>query len=320
MSRTRGAGTRVARRRTVARLAGAGLAMTVVACAPSAPPEPPEPASALGMRSPASEPASPEAAVPSTAPALSPAAPTPTAASPTVTTPAPAPPPDLVGDDRNAWAFAPVEAPEDLVVEGSVRRQRAWSTSKVLIAATFIDAVAGGDPGRLTEDQRSWVERAMGESDMDSLTAMRRAIPGDRTARMQEILRSAGDQRTVVPDSKHGTMEWRIEDQIGFMAALARGEVVSPATSEFLLGAMQPVESQRWGLPAVGATATKGGWLTPDTETRQMGILDGYAVALVTDAVGPAVLQSDGDSAHVERMDELAALLKERLTAERADR
>jgi hypothetical protein len=111
-------------------------------------------------------------------------------------------------------------------------------------------------------------------------------------------------------------MEWRVEDQVLFMAALARGEVVSPATSAYLLAAMQPVESQSWGLGGVGAAAVKGGWLTPTTETRQMGILDGYAVAVITDAVGPAVLQSDGDDAHVEQLDRLAAMLAERLGVE----
>jgi hypothetical protein len=34
--------------------------------------------------------------------------------------------------------------------------------------------------------------------------------------------------------------------------------------------------------------------LRRDTVTRQMGIVDGYAVAIITDAVGPAVRQSDG--------------------------
>ena len=46
-----------------------------------------------------------------------------------------------------------------------------------------------------------------------------------------------------------------------------------------------------------------------------MGLLDGYAVAVITDAVGPAVLQSDGDAAHVEQLDRLATMLGERLDA-----
>jgi hypothetical protein len=47
-----------------------------------------------------------------------------------------------------------------------------------------------------------------------------------------------------------------------------------------------------------------------------MGIVDVYALAIITDHVGPAVLQSDGDSAHVEQMNYLATLLKRRLAIE----
>ena len=222
--------------------------------------------------------------------------------------------PSLVGDRANAWAFAPIDAPLEVVVEGEVRRQRAWSTSKVLIAAAFIAEVAAGDPTRLSVEQDGWVRRAMDASDLDSLLEMRRAIGGDRQAKLQAILTGVGDDTTEVPTEKEGTMEWAVEDQVLFMAALARGEVVSAAASAYLLEAMQPIDSQRWGLATIGARAVKGGWLTPTTETRQMGIVGEYAVAIITDAVGPAVLQSDGDDAHVEQMNRLAALLEERLS------
>lgn len=231
----------------------------------------------------------------------------------TTSTPTERTEPSLVGDTANAWAFAPIDAPEDVVVEGAVPRQRAWSTSKVLIAAAFLEDVVAGDPSRLSAQQDQWVRRAMSESDMDSLLAMRRAISGDRQAKMQTILSGVQDETTRVPAEKEGTMEWTVQDQVRFMASLARGEVVSPASSAYLLEAMQPIESQRWGLATIGAEAVKGGWLTPTTETRQMGIVDGYAVAIITDAVGPAVLQSDGDEAHVEQMNELARKLAQRL-------
>jgi hypothetical protein len=253
----------------------------------------------------------PDATTPTTGTGPSTSPTTPAGSRPTVRTE-----PSLAGDTANAWAFAPVDDPEAVVVEGAVPRQRAWSTSKVLVAAAFLEDVVGGDPTRLDAQQREWISLALSESDMDSLLALRRAIGGDRGARMTAILRAVGDERTVAPSEREGTMEWRVEDQVLFMAALARGEVVSPATSAYLLAAMQPVESQSWGLGGVGAAAVKGGWLTPTTETRQMGILDGYAVAVITDAVGPAVLQSDGDDAHVEQLDRLAAMLAERLGVE----
>lgn len=240
--------------------------------------------------------------------------PSPTASTPPASTPAPRSEPSLVGDTANAWAFAPVDDPDAITVEGTVPRQRAWSTSKVLVAAAYLQDVAAGDPSKLDPQQRQLISRALGESDMDSLLTIRAAMTGDRGERMTAILRSIGDGSSVAPATKEGTMEWTVEEQVRFMAALARGEVVSPATSAYLLAAMQPVESQRWGLAGVGAAAVKGGWLTPSTETRQMGLLDGYAVAVITDAVGPAVLQSDGDEAHVEQLDRLARMLAERLT------
>lgn len=108
-------------------------------------------------------------------------------------------------------------------------------------------------------------------------------------------------------------MVWSVREQVRFMAALHAGDVATPETSRFILEHMQPVASQQWGLGGIGATAVKGGWLRADTETRQMGIVDGYAVAVVTDGIGPAVRQDDGESAHVQQMDHLAQLLARRL-------
>lgn len=48
-----------------------------------------------------------------------------------------------------------------------------------------------------------------------------------------------------------------------------------------------------------------------------MGIVDGYAVAIITDA-GPVELQSDGDYAHVPQMNRLAMILQRRLAYEKA--
>lgn len=43
----------------------------------------------------------------------------------------------------------------------------------LLIAAAFIEDAAAGDPTGLGEQQAGWVGRAMSESDMESLLAMR---------------------------------------------------------------------------------------------------------------------------------------------------
>jgi hypothetical protein len=155
---------------------------------------------------------------------------------------------------------------------------------------------------------------------MASLVALRDQIPGSPGAAITAVLRSVGDTRTVAPDRSQGSMQWRIQEQVRFMAALHSGRVVSREASAYLLRSMQPVRAHRWGLGTIGADAFKGGWLRSTTETRQMGIVDGYAVAIITNAVGPAVLQSDGDSAHVRQMNRLAALLRARLAVESARR
>jgi hypothetical protein len=158
---------------------------------------------------------------------------------------------------------------------------------------------------------------ALTESDADAVLALRGQSPGRPGRAMTRMLRSIGDTTTVVPDESQGMMSWSIREQVRFMGALAEGNVVSRATSSYLVNAMRPVASHAWGLGTIGAAAYEGGWLRRDTVSRQMGILDGYAVAIITDAVGPAVRQSDGDSAHVRQMNRLARLLHERLAYER---
>ena len=58
-------------------------------------------------------------------------------------------------------------------------------------------------------------------------------------------------------------------------------------SSAYILSSMRPIAAHRWGLGTIGAGPFKGGWLRSDTVTRQMGIVDGYAVAIITDAHGP---------------------------------
>jgi hypothetical protein len=222
----------------------------------------------------------------------------------------------LKGDTRNALAFAPLSNPSAVTIEGSVPSSRAWSTSKVLVVAAFLDTVVDGDPSRLTSKQRTQITRALTESHMESLIALREQIPGSPGAAITAVLRSVGDRTTVAPDRSQGSMQWTVRQQVRFMAALNAGKVVSRASSAHILKNMQPIKAHRWGLGTIGAGPFKGGWLRSDTETRQMGIVDGYAVAIITAGVGPAVVQTDGDSAHVEQMNYLAGVLKRRLAAE----
>lgn len=227
-----------------------------------------------------------------------------------------APRTSLVGDTRNAFAFAPLSDPGNITVEGSVSSYKAWSTSKVLVVAAFLDTVCDGDPAKATAQQKRWVTAALTASDMDAVLALRALIPGSPGAAITTVLRSVGDTRTVAPDGSQGGMQWTVREQVRFMAALSAGRVVSPKASAYLLASMKPIGAHRWGLGTIGAGPFKGGWLRRDTVTRQMGIVDGYAVAILTDAVGPAVLQSDGDSAHVHQMNYLAGVLDRRLALE----
>lgn len=227
--------------------------------------------------------------------------------------------PSLKGDTRNAIAFAPLTDPTDVTVKGDVSTANAWSTSKVLVVLAYIKTVAGGDPDNLDDNQRALIKRALTASDMDALLTLRAGIPGGSGAPMTEILRSIGDEDTTAPDIREGSMYWSLRNQVRFMAALADGQVVNKKTSRYVLDTMHPIPEHSWGLGTIGASNFKGGWLEPYTETRQMGIVDGYAVAIIT-TDGPAVLQTDGDSAHVRAINKLAHTLKKYLEADAAGR
>ncbi|MFP5283215.1 MAG: serine hydrolase [Actinomycetes bacterium] len=229
-------------------------------------------------------------------------------------------PPSLAGNRRNAWAFAPLDDPSDLTVEGRVSSTPAWSTSKVLVVAAFLDTAVGGDPDRVSARNRRLVRAALTKSDADAVLALRAQIRGRPGRAMTAVLRSIGDRRTTAPDSYQGRMRWSVREQVRFMAALSRGRVVSRSASAYLRDSMRPIKAHAWGLGTIDASAYKGGWLRGNTPTRQLGIVEGYAVAIITDAVGPAVRQTDGDSAHVRQMNRLARMLRARLAYEAAQR
>lgn len=247
-----------------------------------------------------------------------PARPTPAGSTPADPTSArPTPPAGVAGDRDNTLAFAPLDDPGDITVQGRVPTSPAWSTSKVLIVAAFLDTVADGDPDRVGAGDRRLITAALTESDGEAVNALRDQIPGRPGPAMNAVLRAIGDTTTVAPDTYQGTMLWSVREQVRFMAAMANGELVSTEASRFLLETMRPIEAHAWGLGTIGATAYKGGWLRSTSPTRQMGVVDGYAVAIITDE-GPVALQTDGDDAHVQQMNRLATLLERRLEYEKA--
>ena len=267
----------------------------------------------------------PSVSSPVAAPSATPRSPEPTTSSRPPTTPKPTASctgevPDrisLTGVRGRAFAFAPLNDPGEVTTEGRVQGSAAWSTSKVLVVAAYLDAVEGKDPDRISRSNRRLITAALTRSDGNAVNTIRDQIPGRPGLAMTSVLRSVGDKTTVAPDSYQGTMTWSIREQVRFMAALDAGEVVSPAASRYLLNTMRPIKAHSWGLGKIGATAYKGGWLRQTTATRQMGIVDGYAVAIITN-VGPAVVQTDGDAAHVEQMNKLARRLEKRLAYKKA--
>ena len=221
--------------------------------------------------------------------------------------------------DSNAIVYASLDRPRNVTRFGSVSDTRAWSTSKVLVVLAYIKTVGEGDPKNLSSADQQLMRQALQSSDMNALLTLRGRIPGGSGGPMTDILRSIGDTSPQPwPDSREGSHSWSPREQVRFMAALANEKVVSPAASRFVRSQMKPIPEHRWGLGSVGSKTFKGGWLTADTDTRQMGLLRGYAVAIITDGDGPAVLQTDGDSAHVEQMDKLARILSRCLNGELA--
>jgi hypothetical protein len=127
---------------------------------------------------------------------------------------------------------------------------------------------------------------------------------------MTRVLRSIGDTTTKVPDSFEGTMQWGLEEQVKFMAAMGNGKLVSSRASLFLLRQMQPIASQRRGLGIIGARAFKPGWKNEQTESRQMGIVGDFAVGLITAGDEP---NTPSDATHASQLDRLALLLAKRI-------
>lgn len=221
---------------------------------------------------------------------------------------------DSVKDsNRDAIAWAPLADPEQVVVEGSVPSSRAWSTSKVLVVAAYLDRVVDGDPANIPAEDRRLIRAALARSDDAAIIALRHRVPNCAAA-MASILRSVGDTTTKVPEAFEGTMEWDVREQVRFMAAIGNGELVSPEASRFLLEQMQPVASQRWGLGMIGARAFKPGWMDVRSESRQMGVVGDFAAALITSGPDP---NNPSDATHSGQLNRLALLLAKRIQDDR---
>lgn len=174
----------------------------------------------------------------------------------------------------------------------------AWSTTKVLIVAQLL--IDRGGPRGLTGRQRRAIRLALYESSNEAAAALnadlkrRHGGPEATAVLLTRMLRRTGDVGTRVrpgssKQSNYGMTVWSASNQVRFMAALARGCVLDPESTRFLLSEMgHVVASQSWGLGRARSRAYKGGWAQDNDGhymVRQVGLLrarDGheYAVAI----------------------------------------
>src|SRR5687767_3586790 len=151
------------------RVLAAGLLLALTACEPAATPRTASPSSTAAR---------------SVAPTSTPT-PSRAVASPTARSAAPSSGlTSLLGNTRNAIAWAELSNPDRITVEGSVPRSRAWSTSKPLVIAAYLDTVVDGNPDKIPGAVRTWIRDALAKSDGPAIAAIKAEIPGSPGAAM----------------------------------------------------------------------------------------------------------------------------------------
>jgi hypothetical protein len=185
-------------------------------------------------------------------------------------------------------AIAPVGS-GDLRALGRLRQGRAWSAMKVPLLVAILRwrreeaGTADGVP-RLSGSERRHAERALTRSSNLAARALFRelaeefGVDGARR-RLQRVFTVVGDDTTRVstelnPETgltNFGITEWRLEDGVRFFRALARGCLLSPDDTAYVLDLMRrPRRRSQWGLIDAfppGAVAMKAGW-GPDDDLR----------------------------------------------------
>jgi hypothetical protein len=182
-----------------------------------------------------------------------------------------------------------------------------WSTTKVPVLTALLEATEED----LTPEERSWAKSAITESNNESILDLFHDLEqiegglNGASSYIQELLRRSGDGETTIATAPpppgavttFGQTEWRPSDAVKFFSALARGCLLSPRGTGYVLGLMQHIEpSESWGLGSAGFTsvAFKGGWGPEPTGAylvRQSGIVDvgsARAVAVAIVAFPPA--------------------------------
>lgn len=189
---------------------------------------------------------------------------------------------------------------------GQFQTAHAWSTSKVPVLVTLLrDDENDGEP--LNPEERTDATLALEQSDnaaIEALFSILEQIHGGlvpASAAVQQELRTAGDEGTTIntaPNDEgfttYGQTLWPVADEVIFYRALARGCLLDPQDTAYVLALMRSViPSQRWGAGAAGYSAAvplafKGGWgpdSNGDYQVRQTAIVGsgnrGYVVSML---------------------------------------
>lgn len=223
-------------------------------------------------------------------------------------------------------AVAPLGGPERIAVFGSLRAGHAWSTIKVPILVALMRE------GALSSQERQAAAAALEASDNEAAASLfdrlERAHGGlaGASAAVQETLAAAGDSGTAVATappppgafSTYGQTEWSLEGSTAFFRSLARGCLLSPAGTEYVLDLMRGViPEQRWGLGEGGfdqswTVAMKGGW-GPEASggylVRQSGVVQGGSAGVVV----AMIVADDSLAAGAADLTRIATWLRESL-------
>jgi hypothetical protein len=230
--------------------------------------------------------------------------------------------------DRVQIAIAPL-ASRHVEVLGGNEAGHGWSTTKVPVLAALIKA--RGSRG-LTTTERGLAESAITASDNGSILSLfsdLERIKGGLVGAshyVESLFRLSGDTNSVVATGSppagaattFGQTLWTPTDSVKFFSALARGCLLSPTQTAYVLGLMRNIESsESWGLGSAGfsTVAFKGGW-GPEAGgylVRQSGIVNvgtsrAVAVSIVAFPSGSASF-SDG----VETLTQAAVWLRHNL-------
>ena len=204
---------------------------------------------------------------------------------------------------------------------GSLQVGHAWSSFKVPVLVTVMRQ------GALTSEEQSQAAAALTASDNEAAAALfaRLGDVSTASAAIEGVLSESGyptEVATAPPPSgavsTWGQTEWSLEGADYFYRALACGQLLDSAGTEYVLDLMESVISeQQWGLGQAGIPAQvafKAGW-GPDGSSsgpylvRQSGILrSGNSGAVVTIAA-----QDDSGSfeAGVQDLDAVAGWVRD---------